>query len=525
MKGLRPSHALAALLTASLVLNLLGNSWGLPNTNAWHGDTIATETLRLMSGGFEGFSKYPFVHHLTLALVYSPYLAWQWASGGLDTSASSIMEAFADPVASMTTLLLMARVVSALLGAAIVLLVYRIGLTLSGRPAAALAGAALWAFSTEAVLFSHWSNVDVPMVFWFAVAFAVYVRYLQALRPRDGLLLGVLAAVAISTKEQIGGAFVLMGVGSVVLCGLRRRRAADEAAHAAPRWSGLLWGLIGLLLAYGLLSKLFVDPGGWAERMRDWMGAGTDATVWGGFPNTPAGHIALLRETWNDLCTAMGAPLAWIALGGTALALWRGGARAWWILLPLISYHVFTIGAIHFVYPRFLLPTIFLLSLLLCQGLAALPGRRAGLLAGVIVGGALLYSAARCVLMDSSFAEDPRYAVEDWLREGLAPGTHVEVYAYDHYLPRVEALGFSLERPAPEAMTIAGLKQRRPAAVLLVPTGWHRFSDDQTKAFGWLRKRSGYSRYRFDFPAYCATLGRNSLVSDLQPIEVLIAPD
>jgi hypothetical protein len=511
--------ALVGLLAASLALYLHGNRWGLPNTNPWHGDDVAKETLVALSRGFDGFTKYPFVHYATLAVAYAPYLGWLLATGDLDTTARTVHDAFADPTASTTTIILMARVVSALMATCCVALLYVVARRLCRHAGAALAASAAFALCPQTALYAHVSTVDIPMMFWFAVAMLCYVRFADGMRPRDGLALGLATAVAVSTKEQIGGAFVLMA-------GLLLVRASRGGRPAAAA-RGLLRGALAFVLAFVLLNKIAVDPAGYADRIRGWLGAGTDARLWGGYPATWAGQFQLLAATGERLVTAAGWPLLALLAAGAAAAPWQRGAHGWWIAAPLASYYLFTLVPIRYVYSRFTLPILMLAALLCALGLArvfgrgGLPARCAALLVPLV----LLLGAHRAWSAVDCLSRDPRYAAEAWLQARLPAGARVESYAYDHYLPRLDQLGLRASRVPRDAMTREAFLARDPDAAVLAPESWFKHGGPERRFIAWLRSGSGYGATLFEADARCAALfGADDRERFLPRCVVLVRP-
>lgn len=495
-----PRVALVGLLAASLALFLYGNHWGLPNTNPWHGDDVAKETLVAISRGFNGFTKYPFVHYVTLAVADAPYLLYLLGTDQLDTAAQTIHGAFVDPTGSTTTILLIARVVSALMATGCVALLYVIARRLCRHAGAALAASAAFAFCPVTTLYAHVSTVDIPMMFWFAVAFLCFVRFVDGMRPRDGVLLGLATAVAVSTKEQIGGAFVLVA-GALVASAFHGGRPA-----AAVR--GLLWGASAFALAFVLLNKIAVDPAGYADRIRGWLGAGTDARLWGGYPATWAGQFRLLVATGGLLVTAAGWPLLILLVAGAAAAPWQRGARTWWIAAPLGSYYLFTLVPIRYVFSRFTLPILFLGALLCALGLARLFERgpklaRCSALAVMLL---LLLGAERAFRVADCLMQDPRYAAEAWLTERLPAGARVESYAYEHFLPRIDQLGLRASPVSWDKMTREAWRARDPDAVVLAPETWFKYGASQRQFIQWLRTRSGYGETLFEADARSAAL-------------------
>lgn len=483
------------LLAASTILCLHGIGWGLPNTNGWHGDSLCQSTLRALGDGFAGFTKYPPVHHVVLALVYLPYLAWLWMSGGLDVSAGSLEQAFEDPVSAMTVLIMLTRLVSVALTLATVGILYLLAVRLTANRTAGLVAGALYAVSAEVALFSKLTMVDGPMVFWFGLGLLAYVHFLQDFRVRDGCWLGVVVAVGVCTKEQIGGAWVLAGIGAVVAAWKQHVRVPEGPALRAVLTAGASW-----VLAYGLCSKLFLDPAGWAERMRAWLDEGINPSLWSGHPNSVAGHLALLRDTGQNLLGAWGlAPLLLGALAGS-WALLRGPREVRLLALPLVSYYLFTIAPLHYVMSRFTIPLVLLLALLAGIGLAPLlaAGGARRSLAGLALALALGQGGYRAWRTGTLMGRDPRYAAEAFLAESLSEGARVEVYADDQYLPRMHGMELERRHMGRAYMNPSAFEQRAPRAVVLAP-GYHwKLDADQRSFLAWLCNSPDYTLHLFE---------------------------
>ncbi len=119
----RIHHPLALLLLLSLVLNTIGITWGLPNYADRAQDSVALMTLKGLPKGFSNGweSRYPPMHLFTLAASYAPYLGYLMLSGQLQEPSRIFPYGLTDPLSSLTHLILIARVVSVLMGVGIVL--------------------------------------------------------------------------------------------------------------------------------------------------------------------------------------------------------------------------------------------------------------------------------------------------------------------------------------------------------------------------------------------------------------------
>src|SRR5262249_12997044 len=91
----------------------------------------------------------------------------------------------------------------------VVLFVYLCGLRLVGETAALLA-AGVVAVMAPFVFYAKLANVDVPYLFWWMVSLLFLIRALERHRLRDYVGLGIAAALAVGTKDQAYGLYVLV---------------------------------------------------------------------------------------------------------------------------------------------------------------------------------------------------------------------------------------------------------------------------------------------------------------------------
>ncbi|PYQ51935.1 MAG: hypothetical protein DMF78_12240, partial [Acidobacteria bacterium] len=172
---------------------------------------------------------------------------------------------------------------------------------------------------------------------------------------------------------------------------------------------------------------------------------------------------------------AMGGPALLAALAGIALA-WRDRARQRRLLLllvPVVSYALFFLLVVLYVYDRFLLPVCVVLSLFGGSALAA-AARARSWAARLAVPVVLVLALVRAVSVDVLLATDSRYAVEDWLRREVGPGPLVAAVGPREYLPRLDGLRW--RRLGPSAARVA---QVQPD-VIVVNADYARRADPGT---------------------------------------------
>jgi MFS family permease len=103
---------------------------------------------------------------------------------------------------------LAARVLSAILGSAVILLVYRASVTLFRDNEAGLVAAALAAFNFHLVQLSYWATSDILLVCLSAAVFLFIFKYIRSANFSDGISAALFTGLAISAKFQ--GFFLLV---------------------------------------------------------------------------------------------------------------------------------------------------------------------------------------------------------------------------------------------------------------------------------------------------------------------------
>ena len=411
------------LLLISLGLNAWMVTWGLPSTAGWAPDEILPSAVleakaRRFSGGW--FDKYPPLHFRLLGALYSPSL------GGHEARADVPV-----PQDVYDRLFLAGRALSVAMGAGVVLLVYLCALRLLDGMGALFA-AALVAVMAPFVFYAKLANVDVPYLFWWLVSLFFLIRALESQRVLDYLGLGVAAALAIGTKDQAYGLYVLVGP---VLVWSRKQR------HPERGWLRAIFSpeLVLAVAAGALVLQAVYGLPGNVEGLRAHIRliTGSASQDFREFPNTVTGHAGLLVSTIQNTAFVMGVPAFLAALVGIVLAWRRKDLRLLVLLVPAVSYYLFFMSVALYCYDRFVLPIAILLAFFAGDVL----GRMArhdnwGKTATAAV---LVYGLGRAVSVDLLLARDSRFAAEDWLRNNGSEA-RVALIGPAEYLPRPEGL-------------------------------------------------------------------------------------
>lgn len=474
----RARPGLLAVLALSVALNALGIGWGLPNDVSWAVDDTAPDKPLLLLGMWQGYHhKYPYFHWWTNLALYAPWLTW-WRLTGQSSFPCKVplLECFADPYAQLGTLILLTRGLHVAMGAGLCWLVYRISLRLFRDERAATLAALATACAPLVVYASHVGTLNLPSTFWLTASLLAALRALDSDRLSDHCAFGLLLGAAVATKEQIAGAYVLVGLGLYAAFLKRRvlpRSGGRLRAHLDPRLAALV---LLPLITYAAIQNVVFNHEGWLAHLDHWIGesgslARNEAPLY-------RGPVALAALFARELGNALGSPLLALCLAGAVVAGVTQPRRAAVLLLPAASYYLFTVqGVAQHVYTRLTLPVIPLLAIAAGYGVAA--GLRRGRVArwtsvacaAVAIGHAALVS----LRLDITFLRDTRYDAEAWLVENVPVDRGIGVFSYPYYLPRLAAFDRPVTRFDESAMIPGAFAATGPEWLVLSRTYHQRF--------------------------------------------------
>ena len=237
---------LTAMLTASLVLRVWAADMGLPDI--WHPDAhqyVATAWLMSLDS-LNPRDHLPLLTNTHL-YVYMLFMLkgvvclWQVVFGSPDGLQDLI---------DSGGLVLAARTMGAVFGALSVLVIYRIGAILLGRPVG-MSAAALLATNFFTIRNAHFAMPDVAMIFFLLLSMERSAVYLRKAAPRQLWLSAVAAGVA--TAIKVTGAVAVLCPMTVLLL----RFCTDGRTVAARRgaaMSGIFVASVVLLSPYVVLD-------------------------------------------------------------------------------------------------------------------------------------------------------------------------------------------------------------------------------------------------------------------------------
>ena len=400
--------AVAGVVLLALVLRLWGATHGLPFS--YHGDEnghFVPPAVRFFEHGFNpGWFVNPPGFTEILYLVFAG--RYGFGDGAARALATDPGEVF-----------LLARVTSAVLGAAAVWLLYLAGARLFDRRVA-LVAAGLLAVAFMPVFYGHRALNDGPALAWIALALYGAGGVLRLGRTRDYLVAGLGVGLAAGTKYTAG--IVVLALLAAALVRLR-------SGERRPALAGLLAGLAAALLAflaatpYALLdADTFLRDLG---RQAHWANA-----------------APLIGEPYRNgfafYLRTLGWALGWVPLAaapvGAALLL-RRDRRAGAVLLPAPLAFLAYMGSHSRFVGHYVLPMVPPLCLLagyagvraaeaLTRGRPSLRAAATALAAGVLGAQSAVHAVHNDLVLSRP---DTRNLARAWLLEHLPRGTRVVV--------------------------------------------------------------------------------------------------
>ncbi len=420
-----PARFLALLIGVSFLLRVWGFQYGLEEGIGFHPDAnwYANKALDLYRG------VWPEPWYKESGWVYwQAGLLWLasavvYAVGGT----AGIYHSIGEVNLSWENLVLVVRIGNAVVGAATVFVVYLIGRRLlDGR--AALIAAAFQAFNLLHVLNAHNHYNEVVMTFFFLLAFLFGVRAFQTGRATDFVLLAAAAFLSGYVKKP-GTVAVLILPAAYLLRKVARREGPGKADLVVA-------GLV-VLIVLGLTYWWHSPRSLVSQLLRHYWAPLTPWSPEGGWRETPwVVQMASIRFYQGDLLTAG----TLLAAAWAAVTRHAGGI----VLILTAAAYFFVLGGYVHADPRFILPVLPFLGLVVAAVLADLAVRanvsmrRGSLALAAVTVVLLLPSAYRILVHDYLFwLPDTRVLAGRWIRDHVPEGSTIWVEGLNIYNPPV----------------------------------------------------------------------------------------
>jgi 4-amino-4-deoxy-L-arabinose transferase-like glycosyltransferase len=430
------------ILALSFGLNIVGITWGLPHYLDWAIDSLTPFTMleaayNYFSNGW--YSRYPPVHLAILAFFCAPLMGYLMLSGGLKTPSKVFPFGFVDPLAGLTHVILISRIVSLLMGVAIVLLVYLIVRELFDRRSA-LFSALIVALSYPLVYYAHTANADVPYLFWALLSIYSYLRLLKYGALKDYVFFALFATLSICTKDQAYGLFLfsplpILWIRFTELRGASQRQ--PKLAEVLFDWRLVLAALVSMS-TFALAHNLIFNVSGFLKHVE--FIAGSASQPYAEYAPTLLGRLQLLWKTILQLASSLTPPVFVLCLVGSVYCALRFSRYSLPLLVLAASYYLTFINVVRYVPLRFVLPISIIIAFfggkLLAEVWYKAPWKN---LTRAAICLTFAYAAVFPVQMDFLLIRESRYAAEQWLQKHFAKGALVETftpYSLLKYYPR-----------------------------------------------------------------------------------------
>jgi hypothetical protein len=432
-------NPLVWILAAAAGLRLAGLFWGLPASDGWDDDGFVPRnflTALALTYKQGTYFTYPPLHAFLLALLTLPGIVIALLQAPSFHQADVIAE-FTKP-AYMTFFAVVGRLVSLVMSLGIIWSVSEMTRLVAGRRAGLLAAAAC-ALNFGLTYYGQVSNLDVPYLFWAALALLWSMRAVVEQRPQRFWGAALFAAAAVATKDQAYGLFLLSLLALLLFWFIAdhwpRTQARKIAFTLLPAAAAAVFALL-------LVDGALINPSGFLRRIA--FLAGPASRDYAEYSQSPAGWLALLGDMGSYFTKSYGIVAVTLAVLGVAVHATRARSSALVAgLLPAFAILSFTL-CFNFAAlrsdDRFLLPQAVLACVYI--GIAAEvlvfavrpPWMRLAARAGLAV--TALFALNQVIAINAAFLFDPRYDAQAWMAAHIRPGDTVESYGQNCFLPR-----------------------------------------------------------------------------------------
>ncbi len=417
---------------------LVGFTWDIPCTDAWHNDSLSPRPCGL-GAVVETWRPGHFFRYPPLQLTLLTLLSLPWIALGALRAPAATQQALLHELIQpryMTPIEVVARTVTLLMAVGVLFNVRRLVARVWGERAGD-AAAAVTALNPVLVYFSHSGNSDIPCLFWVTLGLVELDRVLAGEAREQRALL--CAAAAALTKDQSIPLFFLAAPWALLVGPALSR--GDRTLRSVLLRPALWRALAASAGLYLLVAGAVTNPVGYARRIAwitgpanaDWVVVGRDLL----------GVDAILREVAQAVPLFASRAVALAALLGLGLAVsGRRGVSRVRAALPAVaalSYLALFIIPSRWTMERHLMPMMVLLLTYVGVAFDALLERlspRARPLGAALLGLALLPQAIDVASVDGTLVLDSRNAAQRFLA-ALPRGATLEIYGGNQYLPNL----------------------------------------------------------------------------------------
>ena len=422
---------LLLILGFSIFINSYSIGWGLPSFNGWAADELIP--LRVLDGIEKGFSngwhfKYPPFHFYVLTILYSPILLLH-----------NLKLVDVNSLSTYTILFYIGRFTSVIMGAGLVFVMYLCGRELYEERAAVFA-ALITALLCPFVYYAKTMNLEVAYLFWVMLSMLFYIRILKHNKLADYLLFSATAAIAVGTKDQAYGLYILTPIFIVYQNYLYLKQNNKNARLKDAIDDKVIMAIaLGITLFLTIHNVVF-NLAGFIKHV-NLITAG-DAQIRPRFERNIFGYFSMFVQSFRHIRFAFGWPLYCMCMLGLFNAILNRNKSylLFCLLIPIVSYYLFYISVVFYNNVRYLLPSCLILALFGGKFIAELlnPARRFFKVKAILINAIFVYTFAYAFSVNILMENDSRYYVEKWMEQNISK-TEVVLGAGDRkYLPRLE---------------------------------------------------------------------------------------
>ncbi len=445
------------VLGISFTINIIGIWWGLPSWRGWAPDEITPELVllgafRLFSDGWH--SVYPPFHYYILSALYIPLFILNKL--GFVEIQMPIVENSTTGLFHFTYLcsFLLGRFLCVIMGTTTVLIVYLCGREISSKQEA-LISALITSLLSPFVYYSKIINVEIPYIFWFCLSLLFYIRILKKHRLLDYLLFSATSIIAICTKDQAYGFYILTAVYILVSKYFRDRKYSREISWIKSIFDKkIILSVFLSIILFSAIHNVIFNYGGFVDHVELLVGPASyhSSDFFTRDDNNWMQHLELFWQSVRKMRFSLTLPMFIICLIGilTGFLKKRNNYLKLSLLVPVISYYLFFISIILYSRTRFLIPICIIFSFFGAQFICEFLLRRqrfflqSKLISYIFVCLLFGYMFAHAFFVDLIMVHDPRYTTEIKMDSMIPDTSRVLGIGDSKYLPRTEYRKFEM---------------------------------------------------------------------------------
>jgi hypothetical protein len=489
----RENRPLLAILIIAFAIYITGLNWGLPqaanaaSVNPWALDTVApvaplNEAYHKFTRSGNEWVTYPLFHYIVIDTFYTPYLAFQYLTGNFENPSSSFPYGIKDPKSFLQDLTIIARLISLAMAIGIIIIFFKITRELFSRETA------LWTALFVMLIapisyYAKTSNLDVPYLFWVSLSVWQYVLLVKYYRLRHFVLFGIFGALAIATKDQAYGFYVLIPL-AIIYVVYTKHKVEDNNRYGYLKATvslPVIYTGLATIITYVLANNLlFGGLDGFLRHMDLGSKLYENRFTIHGNPHSLANQLKLWYESGLIIVQSIGIALPVLSLIGIYLAFKRRLWLALSILIFSISYYLFVIAAWNGVFSRYLLMPLLLLMPFAGYACTRLLEMKKSLrsIGQILIAVSIVWQALLIFDLNYSLLHDSRYSIANWVKQNIPAGATIETQVDQTYLPHliadydIQVVGnadteISAEVD-PKLLNAEALSKRRPPYILIL---------------------------------------------------------